>query len=149
MRRSRHIHFGRQQRGTELVIVLQSFNATESTADPDYIPTVTIYKDGSSRTLIQTVKIAADQRGVVGGFFRLPIFLGELYTSTGRYLVAMRWCTGGIAHCVTGDFYMLPGGSADGTIISMSPIERPDARYVIWQTDGGLIVRGRNPRVST
>lgn len=138
---------GRYQQGVELPLTLQCVDAAGAPQDPAHDPVVTVYRDASPPVLIQSIPLAADMRGVVTGFFRRPLFLNHLYGTAGRYLVVFRWQDAdGVAHSRAGSFTLLPGGSSDGAVIAMAYVQRPDARYLVWQTDSGRLVRGRNPR---
>ena len=93
------------------------------------------------------LKMASHLRGVATGLFCLPVFLDTLYGTAGRYLAVFKWTdSGGVAHHKPASFYILPGGNADGAIIGMFSILRPDASYLIHQNDSGRLIRGRNPR---
>ena len=140
-------YLGRQQQGTELLLVLQCVDSADKSEDPADVPVCSIYRDGASPTLIETVDLAADLRGVLSGLFRRPLFLGDSYGTAGRHLLVYRWVDGaGRARQRVGSFYLLPGGSPDGAVIAVTYLSRPDARYLLYQTDGGQIIRGRNPR---
>ena len=138
---------GRFQQGQEIPLSIQCVNATGGPDDPQELPRVSVYRDGASPSLIQTLVMAADLRGVVTGFFRLGLYLNNLYGTAGRYLTLVKWeDSDGVAHCRGGSFMLLPGGSADGAVIAAKYVERPDASYLLYQTDAGRLIRGRNPR---
>lgn len=141
------LYLGRYQQGVELPLSLQCVDASDSPDDPQDVPVATIWLDGSTPALVETVELAAAERGVVTGFFRRPHFLGNSYSSAGRYLVVYKWLdSDGTGHAKEASFTLLPGGSDDGAVIAATPVERPDARYLLYQTDAGSLVRGRNPR---
>lgn len=143
----RFVYLGRYQQGQEVPLVLQCQTQAGLPDDPAAAPAATVYRDGSPPARIETVTLAADLRGVVDGLFRLPLSLDHRYGTAGRYLVVFRWVDGnGYAHQIPGSFTVLPGGSADGSVVALRYVRRPDARYLIWQTDTGRLVRGRNPR---
>lgn len=140
-------YLGRYQQGVELPLVLQCVDADGAPEDPLFDPVVSIYRDGEPPVVVQTLPLAADLRGVATGLFRLPVFLNHLYTTAGRYLVVFRWQDqAGGAHSIPGAFMLLPGGSPDGAVLALKYVQRPDARYLIFQCDSGQLVRGRNPR---
>lgn len=140
------VYLGRFQQGQELPLALQCVDATGAPADPVALPVITLYRDGASKVLVETRPLAADLRGVKLGSFRLALFLGEVYTA-GRYLVVFRWAdANGVGHSQVGVFMLYPGGSPDGSVIALKYVERPDSRYLMWQTDAGRLLRGRNPR---
>lgn len=140
------VYFGRFQQGTEVPLTLQTDSADGVTEDPASIPHVTIYLDDGTPGIVETLPIPADLRGVEDGVFRRPLFLNTLY-GEGRYLVVMKWLdSGGVARTQLGSFTVLPGGDADGAVIAMYQLVRPDATYLMRQCDSGRLIRGRNPR---
>lgn len=141
------MYLGRYQQGQEIPLAVQCVDADGTPADPLTLPVAKLHLDGNPPALVEVVQLAADLRGVDVGVFRLPHFLGGLYGTAGRYLVTVSYVdAGGVGRVRTDSFTLLPGGSPDGAVISMKYVERPDSRYLIWQTDGGRMVRGRNPR---
>jgi hypothetical protein len=141
------VFLGRFQQGVELPLALQCVNAAGAPDDPQELPRLSIYRDGASPTLVETIEMAADLRGVATGFFRRGLFLDNLYGTAGRHLAVFKWQdSGGVAHCRVASFVLLPGGSADGAAIALKYVERPDASYLLYQTDAGRLIRGRNPR---
>ncbi len=138
---------GRYQQGQEIPLSLQCVNAAGGADDPQELPRVSVYRDGSGPAFVQTVEMAADLRGVATGFFRRGLYLDNLYGTAGRHLAVFKWQdSDGVAHCRTATFMLLPGGSADGAVIAAKYVERPDASYLLYQTDAGRLIRGRNPR---
>lgn len=141
-----HTFYGRLQQGTELPLVLQALDADDEPATPDAYPVVDVYRDASPPVKVATAQLAADNQGFITGFFRLPLFLDARFTTEGRYLVVMKWVVGGDVLYRHGSFTLLPGGSSDGSVLSMFYNEGANARFVIFQTDAGLLIRGKNPR---
>lgn len=146
--RDHPLYLGRFQQGEEVPLTLACRTAAGVPEDPADDPVVTVYRDDAGTlALVQTVELAACNRGAATGHFRRPLFLGITYSTTGRYLVIFRWATaGGVARSVTGSFTVLPGGDGDGHVIAQCFVARPDANHLIAQTDSGRVVRGRNPR---
>jgi hypothetical protein len=141
------LYLGRFQQGQDIPLVCQCTDADGVPADPASAPVATVYQSGSDVTLIETRTLAALDRGVVAGMFSLGLFLGSLYSNPGRYLVVYRWADqDGVGHSVPCSFVLLPGGSATGAVVSMTSVRRPDSHYLLYQTDAGQLLRGRNPR---
>lgn len=139
-------YLGRFQRGQELVVVARCLTALEPD-DPTAAPVLTIYRGASPPVQAYQAVMAADQRGVEEGAFRLAVFLGQAFVGTGRHLVVVRYPDGGgTARVGVGSFHLTPGGSADGAVIALHPVERPNARFLVQQLDSGRLLRGRNPR---
>ena len=140
-------YLGRWQQGEILPLAVTTTTPAGAAADPAAEPVATIYRDGASLTRVKQVTLAAHDRGARAGEFRLPLALGAEFGTAGRYLVVIRWVTDdGVPRVRTGNFYLLPGGSADGAVVSMAFVTRPDASHLVYQTDAGRMVRGRNPR---
>lgn len=160
MRMFDNLYLGRLQQGSEIALVLQCTDADEAPDDPTYAPWVQIWQDerndnGSADpddiespiTMIYSDKMPADLRGVDDGVFRLPLFLGSLYAAAGRYIAIFKWTdSDGVAHTRSASFHVLPGGSADGSVISMFFSSRADATYLVFQCDSGRLIRKPNPR---
>ena len=140
-------YLGRFQQGDELPLVVQTTTQGGSPFIPLYNPVAKIYRDGDPPTLIEAVTLPADQQGVDTAVFRTERQLTSLYGTAGRYLVLFCWAiTGGTTLTSCASFTLLPGGSPDGAAIGLFFLRRPNATYLIRQTDAGLLIRGKNPR---
>lgn len=140
-------YLGRWQQGEIFPLAVTTTTPAGAAADPQAEPVATVYRDGATLTRVKQVTLAAHDRGAAAGEFRLSLLLGAEFSTAGRYLVVIRWVTaGGVARVRTGTFYLLPGGSADGSVIGLVFVTRPDASHLVMQTDSGRMLRGRNPR---
>lgn len=139
--------YGRLQQGNNLNLWARTDTPQSEPGWPDVRPFTEIWQDGSPPTLIQTFEMASYLPGVIEGMFRSTTFLGPLYDTPGRYLVITRWVDqDGTPRQIAGSFELLGGGDEAGTILSMTEVARPDARYLLTSTDGGIIFRRKNPR---
>lgn len=139
-------YLGRFQQGTDVALVLQCTDTSGTPDDPTYIPWVQIRRDPDA-ALVESFEMPADLRDVESGLFRKPLFLGSTYSTTGRHVAIFKWLdSNGVSHVETAHFHVLPGGSADGSIIAMCYSSRPDAAYIVFQCDSGRIIRKPNPR---
>jgi hypothetical protein len=136
-------HLGRYQIGTELPLCLQCTLARA----PDVPSTHPTYEArAADGTVAASGRVAADPLPGVAGLFRGPLFLDDAF-AVGRYTVAYRWKDSAAADRVelqTVD--VIPGGDSDGAIIALHSVERPDRTSLVYQTDGGVLARGLNPR---
>lgn len=140
-------YLGRFQQGDELPLVVQTTTQAGAPFIPLYNPVAKIYRDGETPTLVETVALPADQQGVDTAVFRTGHQLTTLYGTAGRYLVLFCWAiTGGTTLTAAASFTLLPGGSPDGSVVGLFFLRRPNAAYLIRQTDAGLLIRGKNPR---
>ncbi len=138
---------GRYQQGMDLVVWCRTDNPDSVPDWPDMRPRFEIWRDAASPVLMQTAEMASYLPGVVEGVFTYTVYLGPLYTTAGRYFVFIRWTDqDGNPRQVIGSFELTGGGSSAGTIIAMTEVSRPDARYLLTSTDAGTISRRTNPR---
>lgn len=138
-------YLGRYQQGQEILLVVACNNGGLVPATPNATPVVTFHKPDGSVALHRVM--AADLQGVAVGIFRLPQFLDSLFSTTGAYRVVVRYeDSASRARVLCGHFRVLAGGDTDGAVVSMRPVRRPNANYLVYQTDGGHLARGRNPR---
>lgn len=138
-------YLGRYRQGEELLLVVPCDDGGAAPAWPDVAPTVTFHKPDGTVALHRVM--AADLQGVTDGVFRLPQFLNSQFSTTGAYRAVVRYeDASDRARVLVGHFRVLGGGDTDGAVVSMRPVRRPDANYLVYQTDGGILARGRNPR---
>lgn len=132
---------GRFQVGQELMLLLRC--RLDGVGDvPDTHPVVEVRSESG---FVEERRVPADDQDAVPGLFRGPLFLGSLY-ATGRYHLYFRWAdSDGEMRVEIHDFEIAPGGQADGAVISMTSVERPQANFLLFNTDAGRLVRGRNP----
>jgi hypothetical protein len=65
----------------------------------------------------------------------------------GRYFALLRWEIAEESGGIEGfSFEVLPGGDPRGPVIAAHDVRRPEARHVLAQVAGGLVLGGRNPR---
>lgn len=139
---------GRAQQGMNLPVWVRTSNPGGTPAWPDLRPFVEIWQDAVSPLKIETASMASYLPGVVEGLFQHSFFLGPLYSTPGRYFVFIRWTDqDGGPQQIVGSFELTGGGSEAGTIIAMTEVARPDARYLLTSTDAGTISRRKNPRM--
>ncbi len=63
----------------------------------------------------------------------------------GRYFSLETWVIGGFVGEETAIFEVSAGGDPRGPVISGHDYSRPEARHVLVQVEGGLILKGRDP----
>jgi hypothetical protein len=67
--------------------------------------------------------------------------------STGRYDVLVTWEIGGTVYASSGMFDVVAGGDVGGAVIAQTVYHRPEADYVVYQTNAGTLERSRNPKL--
>ena len=136
---------GRYQLGYEIPLVLQCLTAAGAPDLPTVHPTAEVRADTGS-TWTHFGKIPADDQGFRTGFFRGPLMLDSRFRA-GRYTIFYRWVDSASRNRVQiQEVEVIDGSSADGSIIAMHGLDRPDSRTLIMQTDAGLLKKGVNPR---
>lgn len=136
------MHFGDVQLGMEFPVVVLCHDGTEP-AMPDAAPQLAMFT--AAGVLIRRILLPADVQSQQTGLFRLPLFLNESF-SAGAIHGYIEWRVSGSLFAEPVSFRILPGGSTDGSVISMTHVRRPSSNYLLWQTDAGTIFRGTNPR---
>lgn len=109
---------------------------------PDAAPVAKIYSSGGS--LQETVKLPV--LDITDNIFGKQHLLGSGY-SAGRYLVIYQWVLSSVTYQSSAMFDVVAGGDADGQVVGMKTFLLPTGRHVIYQTESGKLVSGRNPRV--
>lgn len=135
-------HMGQYQLGDELPLFLKTTLA-DAPDTPSNHPTAEIR---SASGMIHFGRIPADDQGSAVGVFRGPVMLDQRF-SVGRHHVIYRWIdSGSNARVSISSFRLVAGGSADGAVIAIHSVVRPQANFLLYATDDGRIIRGRNPR---
>lgn len=140
------MYLGRYQQGYEIPVTLRTAGAARSPSWPSVRPRMQVVRnsDGASRT---NVEMASYLPGVQDGSFRATIFLGTLFDLAGSYSVICRWVdSGGNPWQQVDTFELVGGGNPAGTVFGLTQVLRPDANYLLESTDGGYILRRKNPR---
>lgn len=139
------MELGFQQQGVELPLLVHALDADGDPDLPQDNPVASVYApDG---TLAARVRLGCDQQGVVTGLFRRPLMLDGRFAATGLYAVSYSWQdSSGRACGETAQFLLRPGGHADGAVIGLRAVRRPQAVFLLRQTDAGVLARGKNPR---
>lgn len=141
------MYLGRLQQGMNLNVTVRTGTPAGVPGWPTARPVVEVWRDGATPTKLDVVPMASYLPGVIEGLFRACVFLGALYPTAGRHFVVVRWVDqDGTPRLLAGSFELTGGGNAAGTVIAMTEVARPDARYLLTSTDAGTISRRKNPR---
>ncbi len=142
------MYLGRFKQGDEIYVTQQvtalgTLNPTIPLASPWY----QVYRDDTVPVRLVDTRMAAYQPSLSDGVFRLSTFFGSLFGTPANYFIIVRWTDANGAGCQRiHTFELLPSGSPNGAVITMAEVVRPDARYILCTTDGGMLVRHKNPR---
>lgn len=132
---------GKFQLGEELIVSVSTHNSSYVVTNPDAAPLLEIWKDSDKVLSKQMPALTLSE-----GFFRLGVFLNEVFEE-GYYTAIIRYQISSEHKVELHTFRVLPGGNALGAVIGIYQYQRPNARYLVHQTDAGKIFKGRNPRI--
>lgn len=111
---------------------------------PDDPPTANVYS--STGRVGSYLLPIHDARNVTGRFWYC-IPLDSKY-SVGQYWVHYLWEISSVTKSSVSAFRIVAGGDSNGTGISMEHFRRPPNDFILLQTDGGLLLRKKNPEVT-
>ncbi len=109
---------------------------------PDLAPVAKILD--SSGTLVETVKLPLMDRSA--NLFGKRHLLSSSYTA-GRYFVIYQWTLSTMVYQNADVFDVIAGGDVDGQVIGMDYMSLPTGRHLIYETESGKLISGRNPKV--
>jgi hypothetical protein len=112
---------------------------------PAWPVTVPIYRvyDGTGVCVATGRLPPGDLIGAVGHFAGDLRLQGDY--AAGHYAVVLDVTMGGVARQTTGRFQIVPGGDADGAVISQHFYRRPQADFVVQRLDSSQRVLAQNP----
>jgi hypothetical protein len=137
-------YIGRYQLGETLPLLAQTHDANGVAATPADVPTVKIWN--SAGALVLARKMPSIERFTQTGRFLLPVFLNGVF-ATDLYRAVYHYNVSTYRGLDVDYFQVIDGGNADGNVISMYFFDRPQAKYIVYQTDAGVLIQGRNPTV--
>lgn len=137
-------YLGRRQLGQEIEFRVSCTNASRVQVAPDAAPEVRVYNASGVRVLTRSIP-TQDKPGATG-VFMLAQHLDSNF-AVGRYYVRTTWTTGAHSGVQLDCFEVIPGGDANGQVISMTWTTLPHFRHLIYQTDTGQLFKGGNPTV--
>jgi len=134
--------FGRYQQGEEVWLRVQCFGTNHVASWPTEAPVAAVYNSAGLVTQLQLPMV--DERGQVG-LFGLRVYLNTLFYPD-YYRVLTRYRVAGKCSMEEESFEVIPGGDADGAVISLYSFLHPSGEFIIQQRDGGRLFAGGNPR---
>lgn len=133
---------GRYQIGDRVGLFALSRDRAGEVEEPFGLVQAFLYN--SSGAIIEAVPLHPKNRFGGNFDFTASLRLSASYTP-GHYLVLYQWSVSASPFARYDTFEVLSGGDEDGQVIAMHFIDRPEARYVLYQTESGEINAGRNP----
>ena len=142
-------YLGRHHVGSSISLGVPSVNTSNAPTMPTSAPIAKLFtaagaQVGSDVKLPVHDKLGHDAAGANGAFFLKRHLLNSSY-SAGRHLVLYQWTISGVTYHESDSFDILAGGDADGTVIGLYALQRPEAMNVLYQTESGELKTGRNP----
>ena len=138
------MYLGKVQLGQEITLGVQCRDSAGTPTAPTAAPQIEVWT-GTSKVLSGKSIPTMDRYGVTG-YFQYNLFLDSRFT-TGEYKALYRFTAGSYYGLDEDTFEIVAGGDASGAVISLHCFNRPQAQFLVWQTDGGRIQKGRNPGV--
>ena len=137
------MYLGRYIQGQVVPILVQTRNLAGTAILPDNPPYIDFHGDAGK---IEQVQMPIQDRYVVTGLFVYPLFLDGTYPA-GRYRATHFYKTSDYNGLDTDVFEVAAGGDADESIITQAYWQRPEATYIVQQTEADNILLRRNPAV--
>ena len=138
------MYLGRYFQGQIVAIVVRTVNNDGTPAAPDNPPYIDLRDDDGQ---IRQVQAPIVDRYVVTGLFIYPLRLDASFPA-GRYTATAFYRVSGAAnyHGIDSDvFEVVSGGDPDGAIVTQHYWSRPEAVFLVQQTEAENLLLRRNP----
>ena len=138
------MHLGRYRLGDLVPARIQTYDVDGVPVAPAACPTTDWYDNAGTNVMAAKSIPIQDRYGVTGVFMYEQIL--DARFAAGRYWILYKWSSGAFNGQELDTFEVVAGGNAQGQYISTFFIDRPHAKFLIGQTDGGVVDRIRNPK---
>lgn len=138
------MYLGQYQLGDRVPIRVFCSDADDLPVEPDEAPRANIAN--ASGVAIHSLWLPPLSRTLSPGLFQHPLHL-DARLATGFYRVELSWKVSGNARAAVDQFEIVDAGHEAGSVISMYAFSRPQAEFLVYQTDGKKLYKGRNPSV--
>lgn len=138
------MYLGRYYVGEIVPLSYQTVNSSGSPTLPDNPPVIDIR---SSVGLVRQVKSPILDRYNATGLFLFPLRLDSAF-SAGTYSAIYYATAGGFQNLDFDTFQIVAGGDSEGCILTHYYWQRPEATFLIQQTEAENLLLRRNPSVS-
>ena len=136
------MNLGRFHAGDSIPLSVPVENASGTPTLPDSAPVARIYRAG---TLIETVSLPICDRYKTTAYFQKRHRLSASYTASAAYIIVYQFAISSTTYRRVSWFSVYAGGDEDGTVIAAAAVERPEANIVLYETESGKLMAGRNP----
>ena len=138
------MNLGRFELGQELVVPMLCTDGSGVAVVPDVPPAIALYNAAGVKVLSAQMA-CRDRYGATGLFlYRTPL---NATFAVGKWSASVAWKAAGVGRVRAFQFEIVAGGDANGAVVGLYFLERPQANYVVQKTDGGARSFGRNPRL--
>lgn len=137
------MYLGRYFQGQVLPVTVQCTTSDGTPAVPDNPPYIDFRSDSGQ---VLQVQMPVIDRYTVTGLFSYPLRLNASFPA-GRYSATVFYRASGYHGLEVHPFEVVAGGDADGAIVAQAFWQRPEATYLIQQTEADNILLKRNPAV--
>jgi len=132
--------------GVELPIRITCLDADDLPVWPDSAPQMDVWRNSTGTKVISNYKLfPLDRRNLIGVFW-LPLFLTGLVADGYHAIIRYQKASVSLDGVEIRNFEIMPGGNEAGTVISMHYYDRPTGKFLVYQTDGGILFKGKNPQ---
>lgn len=133
---------GRYRIGDRLGLSVLSKSKSGAPVQPSAL--VQAFTYDSSGAVVEAVPLHPKDRFGGNWDFTASLKLSASYTP-GHYSVVYQWAVSAALFSRLDTFEVLSGGDADGQVIALASVPRPEANFVLYQTEAGDVKSGRNP----
>lgn len=133
---------GRYTLGQVVPLSVQTMNNSGRATLPASAPIADVFSDSG---FVDTFKLPIHDRYAITAYFLHQFRLDSRF-STGRHRVLYRYKIGSDTKLESEEFEIVAGGTVHGQSIALHYFDDPQNRVVLNQTDGGQLLKLRNPR---
>jgi hypothetical protein len=135
---------GRFHVGDSIGLSVLSKSKNGAPLQPSALVQALVYNAGGP--LIEAVPLHPKDRFGGNWDFTARLRLDDSYQSGSQFFVLYQWTVSSTLYSRIDVFEVVDGGDADGQVVGMASVPRPEANFVLYQTQSGLLRAGRNPR---
>ena len=139
------IDLGRYRLGEWVPIAFSGTSAAATPTLPDSQPTITIWDASDVSSSVATISPPIRDRYKITALFTHWIRLSSTYSTGKTYIADCSAVVGGVTFRTQIQWETIAGGSTDGNVIGAVFVDRPEARQIVYQLDGGKLQARRNP----
>lgn len=137
---------GRQQLGTWLDVYLQASDSSGEPAMPVACPQIKIRRSSDNAIVLNSLMPILDKTVQVG-LFVSRVFLGTSF-AVGYHTIELQYTNDSNLMTETRTFEVMAGGDPRGCVLGMVYFHKPQADFLVYQVESGLILKGKNPRIA-